>query len=353
MDENDLHPEHGDAPVRVVPCRGVAPEDLLHKEWIVANGLGGYASGTIVGAVTRRYHSYLVASLPAPLGRVAMLNHLSETVRLPDGRLFVLGGLERVGRVLELHGLGHLVDFRLEAGLPVWRFELDGFALERRVVLPHLQNTVHVTWRLVAGDGTLRLKLRPAVHFRAHEAPVNEPLHDPYTITAVGPRYEIRGPAPIPPLRVLLHGDRGSFTLEEERIVELLYRVEESRGYEAAGELWSPGVFRADLRPGRDVTLVASTEAWDTLRALSPEAAEGAERERRRRLLERAPPSVRTGPGAELVLAADQFLMVPGARAEEAARARAAGDEARSVIAGYHWFTDWGRDTMISLEGLT
>ncbi len=136
------------------------------------------------------------------------------------------------------------------------------------------------------------------------------------------------------------------------RFPNVLYRVEESRGYEASGSLWSPGYFRADLSEGRDVTLVASTEPWEHVQAVDPPHAQAAEEERRTRLLRAASPLVREGPAAELVLAADQFVITPR-RLEDTARQQAAGEEARSVIAGYHWFTDWGRDTMISLEGLT
>jgi predicted glycogen debranching enzyme len=117
--------------------------------------------------------------------------------------------------------------------------------------------------------------------------------------------------------------------------------------------LWSPGYFRIDLGHDHDVTLVVSTESWETMEALTPAKARRAEYERRRRLLSLTTAAARTGLGAEWTLAADQFLIQPAGRAEEAARARAAGDEVRTVIAGYHWFTDWGRDTMISLEGLT
>jgi predicted glycogen debranching enzyme len=117
--------------------------------------------------------------------------------------------------------------------------------------------------------------------------------------------------------------------------------------------LWSPGCFVFALGPGRPVTLVASTEPFDVMSALAPEAAARAEKERRRRLLARAPQPLREGVAAELVLAADQFVIVPAGRVADAARARAVGDEIRTIIAGYHWFTDWGRDTMIALEGLT
>jgi glycogen debranching enzyme len=350
-------------------------ETLLTREWLVTNGLGGYASGTVAGVATRRFHGLLIAALPGPLGRVIMLSHLSEQVRLPDGTTVHLGGEERLegdGRavgVLDMPGAGYLTEFRLEAGLPVFCYDVHGFVIEKRLLLPHMQNTVHITYQLREGDGTLRLKVRPAVQFRRHEGRVDRPLEGHYVLTAVEGRYELchqgaapapsRGPphtpeiAEMPPLRMLLKGERSAFTVEARHLPSVLYRTEVSRGYEATGDLWSPGHFRADLRRGRDATLIASAENWETILALTPEEALAAERERRRRLLLAAAPAARAGTGAELVLAADQFIITPAGRAEEAARARAAGDEVRTVIAGYHWFTDWGRDTMISLDGLT
>jgi predicted glycogen debranching enzyme len=327
---------------------------LLTHEWLVTNALGGYASGTIAGVASRRYHSLLIAALPAPLGRQVMLNHLSEMVRLPDGTTLLFGGEERAGGVLELYGADHLTEFRLEQGLPVWRYQAGDYAFEKRVLLPHRQNTVHVNYRLVAGGGTIRLKLRPSVHFRAHEALVSQAHAGPYVLTAIDNRYELKASrSELPPLRLFLYGERPAFTVDGKRTPEVLYRVEQSCGYDAVGELWSPGYFRVDLSHGHEATLVASTEPWETALALKPPEAFQAERERRDRLIASARPEVQDGTGRELVLAADQFLIIPAGRVEDAARARAAGDEVRTVIAGYHWFTDWGRDTMISLEGLT
>ena len=134
---------------------------LLTHEWLVTNGLGGYASGTVAGVATRRFHGLLIAALPAPLGRVVLLNHLAEQLRLPDGRLIELGGVEYAEGAPYLPGAAHLAEFRLELGLPIWRYEAEGFEIEKRVILPHGQNTVHVTYRLVAGPGPARLELRP------------------------------------------------------------------------------------------------------------------------------------------------------------------------------------------------
>ena len=335
------------------PTEEAATEPLLTREWLVTNGLGGYASGTVGGIPTRRYHGLLIAALPAPFGRMMMLNHLSEQVRLPDGTVVHFGGQELVGGRLELEGIvGHLSEFRLEAGLPVWRFKLNGIEIEKRVLLAHRLNMAYITYRLVAGEGTVRLKLRPAVHFRNHDGAVSEPLADAYTLTAVNDLCELSAGQDLPHLRLLLFGENRAFTIEGKRLREVLYRIEESRGYDSSGELWTPGYFRVDLSRSSSATLVASTESWETIQALPPNQAHKAEHDRRQRLLELAGDAASDEIGAELVLAADQFLITPAGRQEDAARASASGDELRSVIAGYHWFTDWGRDTMISLEGL-
>jgi predicted glycogen debranching enzyme len=350
-------------PIRRIPwpVPGVAdPESLVTREWLVTNGRGGYASGTVAGVVTRRYHGPLIAALGAPFGRTVMLSHIAEQIRI-SGRKIEIGGRERTSDALDAQGTGYLVEFRLEAGLPVWRYDVEGFVIEKRVILPHMQNTVHVTYELCASppggqDGVARIELalRPSVNFRHQEAPVSEPLGSPYQFHAQGHNYEIAlAGSGMPPLRLTMYGDEATFTLKGKRIVNILYPVEESRGYQARGDLWSPGYFRAPLLAGVRMTFVASTESWETVCGMTPADALEAERSRRRRLIGQAAPEAREGVCAELVLAADQFVIAPVGRTEEEARARAAGDEVRTVIAGYHWFTDWGRDTMISLEGLT
>jgi predicted glycogen debranching enzyme len=327
---------------------------LLDREWLVTNGRGGYASGTICGAATRRYHGLLIAAHTAPLGRLMMFNHLLEYLRLPNFRTVQFGGEERVGGRLEMHGTEHLVEFRLDAGLPVWRYDVDGFIIEKRIFMPYRQNTVYINYRLLEGKGKARLKLRPAVHFRGHDAPIADMPPIDYTVIAVGHRHELSNGDPhFPSLKLRLYGEHSAFTLSAQKLPDLIYRIEKSRGYEFKGGLWTPGHFRVDLEQGSDVTLEASTESWETALALRPDVALAAELERRRRLLSAADPSVSTGLGAELVLAADQFIFRPAGRGPEEARARAAGDEVCSIIAGYPWFTDWGRDTMISLDGLT
>jgi predicted glycogen debranching enzyme len=335
------------------PAAGtVSGEDLLSREWLMTNGLGGYASGSVVGAITRRYHALLIAALPAPLGRVAMLSHLAERLRFPDGDVVWLGVHQSGGRLAQSEGTRHLMEFRLEAGLPVWRYHINDCVVEKSLLLVHGQNTLHVRYTQLAGKTPIRLGLRPMVNFRPHDAPVDQPLAS-YVVTATQGRVDLTDDSGLPSLHMCVRGRDAAFTLDSVPISDVHYQLEAERGYESDGLSWSPGYFRADLSLTEPVTLLASVEPWNIVEAMGPDEAWEAERSRRERLVSIAHPAARSGPAAELVLAADQFIIRPAGRAEDAARAHAAGEEPRTVIAGYHWFTDWGRDTMISLEGLT
>jgi glycogen debranching enzyme len=347
------------------------------REWIVTNGLGGYASGTVCGVPTRRYHGLLVAALPAPLGRMMMLSQLNERIGLPDSSVEPISVEALVGRPVHA-ATARITAFQLQAGLPVWRFETGGATLEKSLLMPHLQNTVYVTYRLIKGKHEpIQLIVRPLVHFRSHDAAVASTHPGAYWLTASGDHYEVSA-GDIPPLRLIMLGRGPAFTLDAAMTTQLTYRLEAQRGYESSGEMWSPGYFRVELTENEPVTLVASVESWETMLALTPEEALKSERSRRGRLIAStgryalgadvhglhlrrgvsagADTDNDTGTAridAELVMATDQFLITPAGRVEDAARAHASGEEVRTVIAGYHWFTDWGRDTMISLEGLT
>ena len=312
------------------------------REWLVENGLGGYASATITGAITRRYHGFLIAAQPAPLGRMVVLNDLEVDVELADGS------------VVNLREQGRFLDFALNMGLPSWRYELDGVVIEKSIVVPSRQNIVHSTFRLLRDGRRVRLRLRPLINFRRLEAPLSEALSSGYTLTVRDNRYEITAGLDLPTLRLAVENSEGpTFTADGGSRRECFYEIEAQRGYDSRGWLWSPGYFSGEIRKDCPLTLIAATEAWHTVLALSPDDALTFEGERRRRLVGMAAAPAQIGYAAELVLAADAFVITPVGRIADGARARAEGDEVRTVIAGYHWFTDWGRDTMISLEGLT
>ena len=334
----------------------------LNYEWLITNGLGGYASGTLSGVITRRYHGYLVAALPAPFGRIMMLNDLVERIELPDGNFVQLAGEERAGGPVKLDVMDYLAEFRLEAGSPIWRYEVGAIVLEKRLVMPHGQNTAFLNYSLLFGDESVRLVLRPSFHFRPHEDPVSAELDSSYTLTVGHDRYEISAGNDLPPLRLILQGQNAALTVDRIRIEQVTYRIEGNRGYPGRGDLWSPGFFHVDLRKDSGATLIASSEQWEKMHALTPSSAIESESERKSRMLTMAAEKLgkdldelvkNNATAAELIWAADQFVITPAGRIVDATRARAVGDEVRTVIAGYHWFTDWGRDTMISLEGLT
>src|SRR4051812_9461822 len=254
------------------PPQGTADgESLVTREWLVTNGLGGYASGTVPGVITRRYHGLLSAALPAPLGRIIMLSHVAEQLTLADGRCVQIGGREQSGDFPDAHGVGYLTEFRLESGLPVWRYDVEGLVIEKRLFLPHMQNTVHLSYELLSGADHVDLALRPSVNFRAQESPVSEPLGWPYEFRAVQGHFEIcLRDSPIPPLRIKLTAKDTSFTLKSQRIDNVLYPVEESRGYHHRGDLWSPGSFCLTLHANQPATMIASTETIETMCVMTP-----------------------------------------------------------------------------------
>ena len=334
----------------VNPDAQVATEGA--PEWLVTNALGGYACGTMTGMVTRRFHGYLIAALPSPRGRTMMLNHLHEVIETEAAKVRLAEQPDPEGG---RRPLAALREFRLDLGMPVWTYEHAGQVLEKHVLMPHRQNTVYIIYTRKAGDGPMRITLDPWIHFRPHEGPLSGPIEGTYAVRAMGGRYEIADTKDVglPPLCLEVVGGDGRFAINDRRIRNVRYLLEQSRGYDASGDLYSPGSFTASLEVGKSVALVASVEDWRTIEALSPERAIAAERMRRERLVHIAHPALHTSVGSELVLAADQFIIHPAGRLEDAAMAHATGDEERTIIAGYHWFTDWGRDTMISLEGLT
>ena len=342
-------------PVRTLSFRGASDAMLLslvEREWIVTNGLGGYASGTVTGIPTRRFHGLLIAALPSPLGRQLLFNHLLETWTA-EGDEIPLSTLEQLHRLRESLRFHALKEFRLEMGLPVWRYEHGGCVLEKRLFPSQGQNTMFIRYELLEGAGPVRLDLRPALHFRPHEGRFDFSAEGEYQVAMPDAGIEVALNDELPKLRIKLYGDQGDFSLDERRYQDVFYSVESQRGYDSHGDLWTPGMFHLPLKKGAPVFLAASSEPWEVMLSLEPEEALAAATERRRDLIKAAGTVGEGALGAELTLAADQFIIQPAGRTEDSARARAAGEEAKTIIAGYHWFTDWGRDTMISLEGLT
>ena len=249
----------------------IRQEALLTREWLVTNALGGYASGTIGGAYTRRFHGFLIAALPAPLGRTMMFNHLEEVLEGPDGLCWRLSGDEHGGREVALPEDGILEEFAIENGRPVWRFSGDGIRIEKRVLMPHLQNTTYIVYRLLEGPepdcgcafARRCISVRTKGWLRAagfDQLEGDDRRGRPRHRDLRRRRVSAAAPARLRQ-RERIEQDPRSFE-------HVLYRIEKSRGYEHEGELWSPGVIHIDLTPGHDCGLVASVESWDVVKAL-------------------------------------------------------------------------------------
>ena len=313
-------------------------------EFLITNGLGGYAFGTLAGPPMRRFHGWLVAALPAPFGRTMLLHAVDETVRVAGRPPVRLAGLTTQAEVPSA--------FALVGGLPVWHFTLPDGVLERAMVMPHGANTVHVRYRWL-GEPAVSLVLRPWLDVRPHHAELMPDRHPAYAAHLdVDGLWHITLDG-LTVLRMTLSAPGTSCDDDRQDARAVRYEVERARGYDWVGSAYSPGTVGCRVDPGHEAWFTATHEPAEAIRALPPTAAWDAELARREHLVALSHPSLQSSRTFLLPLAADQFIIRPIGRPVDTVRVRAAGGEPRSVIAGYPWFTDWGRDTMISLEGLT
>ncbi len=311
----------------------------LRREWLVTNGLGGYASGTLAGINTRRYHGLLVAALTPPVGRTVLVGGLVERAAYGGAR-YPLSAHEYGDGTVDPHGHRHLQSFALEGMLPVWTYALGDALLEKRVWMPHGANTTYVTYRVVRGAGTVELEITPLVTYRDFHTLTSGWGWRPGTdVCASG--VVIRAHDTAVPYRLLAEG--GAYIPAGDWYWNFLHREETERGLEDRADLYAPGTFRAVLSPGERLGLVATAEPDPPVE--SPRALAEAQA-RQRCLLKRARAADAHPAVQQLTLAADQFLVRRGAVGAGVAGA------GKTVIAGYHWFNDWGRDTMIALPGL-
>jgi predicted glycogen debranching enzyme len=304
-------------------------ETASRREWLETNGLGGFASSTIAGLNTRRYHGLLVAATKPPVGRMVLLSKLEETA-IVKGRRYELSA-NRFPGVVHPRGYRYLKSFRLDP-YPVFVYDLDGCELVKSVFMVDGENTTVIEYRFAAGDAAARaLELRPLIAFRDFHNTTHEN-------GALDPALEVEAgcvamtPYPGLPTLYLAHNAAGvQKTGEWYRNFE--YDIERERGLDYREDLFQPCVLNFDLPAYGRAVILASTERHSAAAIDGYWAAE-----MRRRT---APPSANTGDefARTLASAAGQFLV--------------RRERQTTVIAGYHWFSDWGRDTMIALPGLT
>ena len=313
------------------------------REWLVTNGIGGFASGTIAGGMTRKYHGLLIAALEPPVGRTHLVAGLDETAKY-GGEEYALATHDWTSGAVDPRGFLNIESFRLEGMAPVWRYALADALLEKRVWMRHGENTTYIQYTHVRGSGAMEMQIKALVNYRDFHASTHagdwmmkiEPEELGVKVVAFD------GATPF-----YLKCEDASCEVHHEWYRDYFLPVERERGLDDHEDNLFAALFRAKLQVGASITVVASTERDP---ALDGEAGWARYSEGDAMLLKRMPHNSATAAGGspawlpQLVLAADQFIVkrsLPGQA------------EGRSIIAGYHWFADWGRDTMIALPGLT
>ncbi|OGP84750.1 MAG: hypothetical protein A2Y95_03810 [Deltaproteobacteria bacterium RBG_13_65_10] len=299
------------------------------KEWIETNGLGGFAMGTVSGLLTRRYHGLLVASLRPPTSRHVFLSTLQERLETAEGA-WDLGCLRYPGTI-HPDGYKRLERFELKP-CPTWEYRGPGFALRKMVAMVPGTDTTLIAYMLLPGSGAARLNIRPLLAFRDFHT-LSHTNVDAILQGGAGEGFVRFRPYATMPALTIAH-TAGTWGGEAWWNYRVQYGFEEKRGLDCEEDLLSPGEISLTLSPGEVVSLAAS---------LSPITPRDAERFWERELDRRTCPSDAPPDASPLLSAlwetADQFLVGRGPRG-------------RSFIAGYPWFTDRGRDSMIALRGL-
>lgn len=316
------------------------------REWLVTNGLGGFASGTVGGTATRRYHGLLIAALQPPVGRTVLVSGLDESVRYLESS-YSLATNRWASGFISPSGYLLIESFHLEGTKPVWIYALGDALLEKRVWMKQGENTTCVQYTLVRGTGPVEMDCKALITYRDFHSTTRaadrqmriEPMKQGLAV------YAFDGAKPF-----YLRSDEASIEPRHEWYKDYFLAAEHERGLDDQEDRLFAGLFHCRLAIGESCTLVFSTEA-DT--ALSGEDSHAAQSNHELKLFQswQSQHGKKSHTAAEdepawlwqLVLAADQFLVARPLQGEP---------DGRSVIAGYPWFNDWGRDTMIALPGL-
>lgn len=326
-------------------CRDVSA--ALEREWVVTNGIGGFAAGTVAGALTRRYHGLLLAALNPPLGRRLLVAKLDEAAIVDGQRFQLYTNVWRSG-VEEPAGCRLLERFDLLLGVPTWTFEFAGARIVKRIWMEPGHNLTYVRYELAPAAPRLTLECRLLVNDRDYHH-LARGVARTFQVQALDDEIEVRAPHAAAPVRVRCVGEQGArckWDVDYAWCRGFHLLVEAARGFDHFEDHLGIGYCRVQLEPGAAVTFSAGVGGAEPPKMRG--ALERCQRHARARLDAFA---ARTGvpveqtpvPVAQLVLAADQFVVSRASRDEP---------EGHTIMAGYPWFTDWGRDTMISLPGL-
>lgn len=311
------------------------------REWLVTNGIGGFASGTVAGSLTRRYHGLLIAALKPPLGRTLLVSKLEETVEY-QGQIAQLSTNHWHGGAVAPTGFLFLERFHLEGTTPVWTFAVADTQIRKRIWMEPGENTIYVQYALRRGALPIRLHLRAFINHRDYHwtTSANLPEFSSQSLPH-GMQVFPAGGAPF-----ILQASQGAVETVGTWYQNYELPLERERGLLDREHHLHIGTWVLELQPGKEITWMASTQLED--RRLEPSAMK-MRMDHEQALLTRlggtkTPASRNPSWIQQLTLAADQFI---------GSRQLTSRDSGHTIIAGYHWFGDWGRDTMISLPGLT
>ncbi|HEY2974725.1 MAG TPA: amylo-alpha-1,6-glucosidase [Pyrinomonadaceae bacterium] len=312
-------------------CRNL--ETALSREWLETNGIGGFSSSTITGLNTRRYHGLLTAATKPPVGRLVLLSKLEETLII-DGRRYELSANQYPG-VVHPEGFKYQTGFHLDP-FPVFTYDVEGVHLEKRVFMVQGENTTVVQYKIGALSVDrpavrIVLEVRPLIAFRDYHSTTHENGALNSNVETEDGLVSVKPYSDLPALH-FAH-DAAQIDTNGFWYRNFQYAVEQERGLDFAEDLFSPCAFTFDLTKSPQVSIIASTERCAVGNA---DAYGKAEIERRNSLGGKLQADQLAG---TLAAAADQFIV--------------ARERCKTVIAGYHWFADWGRDTLIALPGLT
>jgi predicted glycogen debranching enzyme len=309
-------------------------EGAAGYEWLVTNGVGGYACGTVALANTRRYHGFLMASLTPPVQRTLLVAKIDLSVEYLGSKIDLTAN-EFTGNTVSPQGFVHLESFAVLDGIPTWRFCVADALLELQIFMAQGANTSYLRLELLRSTAPMRVALKPYVAYRDYHSQSHGT--QPFELQATADQCRIQASPSARPYRLLV--TQGQFTPSPEWYWNFWHREEAQRGLDASEDLFFPGSFGAEIEPRSPMFFIATAESAapaagaDVVKSILNDAKILAAR-----LPKNAPSWIRT-----LARASDQFIV---RRGESGAAAAA------SIIAGYPWFADWGRDTMISLPGL-
>jgi predicted glycogen debranching enzyme len=313
------------------------------REWLVTNGIGGFASGTIAGLLTRRYHGLLVAALNPPQQRTLLLAKLDESIRYGEDYFPLTTNRWKDG-IVGQQGYRHIERFFLEGTVPVWQFALGDALLEKRIWMQQGANTTYVYYQLRRSTQPLTLTLKAMVNYRDYHGDTQADGWQ-MSVESVGQGVSVSAFPEAVPFYLLGRGAKVTPTHDWYYGFDLAQ--ERQRGLSDQEDHLHAATFQTTLHAGESLTFIVSTDSTPNL---DGESALRSQRAHEQRLVDRwkidRESQVESTPNwiRHLVLAADQFIVN---------RSTPGNPNGKTIVAGYPWFTDWGRDTMISLSGLT